>query len=74
MAACVMALAFYMMIEIIRISGPVYFTTVNFIVPLTGIGWGFLFFDDSHSLWIWAALGLMILGVFLVNRRSKSPA
>lgn len=72
MAACVMALAFYMMIEIIRLAGPVYFTTVNFIVPLTGIGWGFMFFDDNHSIWIWAALALMILGVFLVNRRSKS--
>ncbi len=74
MAACVMALAFYMMIEIIRLAGPVYFTTVNFIVPLTGIGWGFLFFDESHSIWIWAALALMIVGVFLVNRPSKTRA
>ena len=72
MAACVMALAFYLMIEIIRIAGPVFFTTVNFIVPLTGIGWGILFFDESHSLWIWLALALMIVGVFLVNRPSKT--
>ena len=74
MAASVMALAFYMMIEIIRLSGPVYFTTVNFIIPLTGIGWGFIFFDDSHSFWIWAALALMILGVFLVNRSNKTQS
>ncbi|MBR45304.1 MAG: hypothetical protein CMM31_02255 [Rhodospirillaceae bacterium] len=73
MAACVMALAFYMMIEIIRLAGPVYFTTVNFIIPLIGIGWGFAFFGESHSLWIWAALALMILGVFLVNRPNKLP-
>ena len=74
MAACVMALAFYLMIEIIRIAGPVFFTTVNFIVPLTGIGWGVLFFDESHSLWIWLALALMIVGVFLVNRQSKAKS
>lgn len=74
MAACVMALAFYLMIEIIRLAGPVFFTTVNFIVPLAGIGWGILFFGESHSLWIWLALALMILGVFLVNRPSKRAA
>jgi drug/metabolite transporter (DMT)-like permease len=73
MAACVMALAFYMMIEIIRLAGPVYFTTVNFVIPLTGIGWGMAFFGERHSLWVWAALALMILGVFLVNRPSKLP-
>ena len=72
MAACVLALAFYLMIEIIRVAGPVIFTTVNFIVPLAAIGWGIIFFNESHSLWIWAALALMILGVFLVNRPSKS--
>ena len=71
MAVCVMALSFYLMIEIIRIAGPVFFTTVNFIVPLAGIGWGLVFFDESHSLWIWLALALMIIGVFLVNRPSK---
>ncbi len=74
MAACVLALAFYLMIEIIRLAGPVIFTTVNFIVPLAAIGWGILFFGESHSLWIWAALALMIVGVFLVNRPSKSAA
>ena len=72
MAACVMALSFYLMIEIIRVAGPVFFTTVNFIVPLAGIGWGVLFFDESHSLWIWLALALMIVGVFFVNRPSQA--
>lgn len=74
MAACLMALLFYMMIEIIRVAGPVYFTTVNFMVPLAGIGWGVLFFAERHSAWIWGALALMMVGVFLVNRVSAPPA
>lgn len=74
MAACTLALMFYMMIEIIRIAGPVFFTTVNFIIPLAGIGWGILLFGESNSLWVWLALVLMILGVFLVNRPSKAAA
>ena len=72
-AAGVMALVFYLMIEIIRLAGPVFFTTVNFMIPLTGIGWGVLFFGESHSYWIWLALLLMLAGLFLVNRPS-APA
>ncbi len=67
-AAATMALVFYLMIEIIRLAGPVFFTTVNFMIPLTGIGWGVLFFGESHSHWIWLALVLMLAGLFLVNR------
>jgi drug/metabolite transporter (DMT)-like permease len=69
MAAVVMALVFYMMIEVIRVAGPVFFTTVNFMVPIAGIGWGVLFFDERHSVWIWIALALMLVGLYLVNRR-----
>ena len=69
-AAGTMALVFYLMIEIIRLAGPVFFTTVNFMIPLTGIGWGVLFFGESHSHWIWLALVLMLTGLFLVNRPS----
>ena len=67
-AAGVTALVFYLMVEIIRLAGPVFFTTVNFMIPLTGIGWGMLFFGERHSYWIWLALALMLAGLFLVNR------
>ena len=43
-AAAITALVFYLMVEIIRLAGPVFFTTVNFMIPLTGIGWGVLYF------------------------------
>ena len=69
-AAGVTALVFYLMIETIRLAGPVFFTTVNFMIPLTGIGWGVLFFGESHSYWIWLALVLMLAGLLLVNRPS----
>ena len=63
--------------EIIRLAGPVFFSTFNYIVTLAGVGWGILIFHDSHSLWIWAALVLMFAGLFLVNsgaRGAREPA
>ncbi len=80
-AAAITALVFYLMVEIIRLAGPVFFTTVNFMIPLTGIGWGVLIFGERHSFWIWLALILLLAGLFLVNRpatarddRSGPPA
>ncbi len=63
--------AFY---EIIRVSGPVFFSTFNYIAVLAGVGWGMLFFGERHSPWIWAALVLMMGGVFLVSRGQRSAA
>jgi drug/metabolite transporter (DMT)-like permease len=63
--------AFY---GVIRMSGPVFFSTFNYIAVLAGVGWGMLFFGERHSPWIWAALVLMMAGVFLVSRGQKAAA
>ena len=53
--------------------GPVFFSTVNFIVALAGIGWGFLFFGETHSHWVWLALVCLMLGVIFVIQRRPEP-
>ena len=68
------ALGIYLFVELIRFLGPVFFSTVNFIVALSGIGWGILFFGESHSHWVWLALLCLMLGVFFVIlRRRERP-
>ncbi len=71
----VQALGIYLFVELIRFLGPVFFSTVNFIVALAGIGWGFLFFGERHSHWVWLALLCLMVGVFFVIlRRRERPA
>jgi drug/metabolite transporter (DMT)-like permease len=66
--AIVNTAAIYVLVyEIIRRAGPVFFSTSNYIATLLGIGFGILFFGDTHSLWIWGALLLMFTGLFCVN-------
>ena len=73
-AIFVQALGIYLFVELIRFLGPVFFSTVNFIVALSGIGWGILFFGESHSHWVWLALLCLMLGVFFVIlRRRERP-
>jgi drug/metabolite transporter (DMT)-like permease len=61
------AAMFVLMFEIIRRAGPVFFSTSNYIATFLGVVWGMLFFGDTYTLWIWAALGLMFIGLFCVN-------
>lgn len=52
----------------IRMAGSVFFSTVAYLDTLAGVGWGILIFGERHSDWIWAALVLLMLGIFLVNK------
>jgi drug/metabolite transporter (DMT)-like permease len=61
------AAIFVLMFEIIRRAGPVFFSTSNYIATFLGVAWGMLFFGDTYTLWIWAAMGLMFIGLFCVN-------
>ena len=58
-------------LEMIRMVGPVFFSTYGYFGTLMGLGWAALYFGEVPSHWIWAAIAILFFGVFLVNRTSK---
>jgi len=62
-----------LMFEIIRLAGVVFMSQVAYIVTLNGIFWGWMFFDEHHSPWIWAALVTILGGVALVTKPVSRP-
>lgn len=62
--------AFFGLFELIRIAGPTFASQLTYIVTLTGMMFGFLIFDEAHSLWVWAGTALVLGGVGLVNLRT----
>ena len=64
---------FVLGLEIIRMAGPVFFSTNGYIGPLAGMGWAALYFGEVPSPWIGLAVALLFAGLFLVNR-STPPA
>ena len=58
-------------LEIIRMVGPVVYSTIGYFGTLMGLGWAALYFGEVPSFWIGAAIALLFLGLFLVNRSSK---
>ena len=66
------AVNFYCIFELIRIAGPTYMSQANFLSVGFGVLFGLVFFGETHSLFVWAAIGLMLGGVALVNWKRRS--
>lgn len=70
----VSAMAYVIMLELLRIGGPVFFSQVGYVVTLTGILWGMAFFGERHSGWLYLATLLVLAGLTLVNLKQRRAA
>ena len=66
------AVAYSMFVMTIAMAGPLFASQVGYVVTLAGVFWGMAIFGETHSQWVWASLGIMILGMALVTPRRKS--
>ena len=62
-------IGYVMFLELIRLAGPLFAAQMGYVVTAAGVLWGIAIFDESHSVWIWAALAVLFAGVALVNPR-----
>lgn len=55
-------------------TGAVFASQVGYLVTGFGVLWARLILGESYSPWVWAALALMLVGVFLVQPRRAVAA
>lgn len=72
--ALINVFAYGAFIYLVDSSGPVFASQMAYVVTLAGVLWGILIFSESHSFWVWAALLVMMAGLFLVQPRKASPS
>ena len=60
---------FYAMFELIRLAGPTYMSQSSSLAVGFGVFYGIVLLDERHSLYVWAAIVLILAGVALVNMR-----
>lgn len=70
-SAAINAYFFVMFQIIIRKAGPVVFSSNNFVTTLASVVWGIIIFSEHHSAYVWGAIALMCLGLFLVTRPTE---
>jgi len=56
---------------LVRIIGPVYFSQFSYFVVLGGFGWGFVLFDEWHSVYVWVATVLTFIGLAIFSRGAQ---
>jgi len=60
---------------LVSAAGPVFTVQISYLVTLFGLFWARIFLGEAYAPLIWAALGLMMLGMYLVQpRRLSQPA
>lgn len=69
--ALVTVLDYFLFVFLINRTGPVFTSQAAYVVTLAGVGWGMLLFGESHSVWIWLALFLAMIGVSLVQPKQS---
>lgn len=57
---------------LIRTVGAAIFSQVNFLTPAIGVAFGMIFLGELPGTDAWSALALIVLGVWLVTRRSRA--
>lgn len=72
--AAISALAYSLFIYLVSAAGPVFASQTAYVVTLAGVFWGMLIFGETHSLWIWLSLAVMLAGLALVNPRRGERA
>ena len=58
--------------RLIQISSPVFSVSVTYLIPVVGIFWGLLD-GERFSLWQVLAAGIILIGVYLVNKKRSAP-
>ena len=66
------ATAYTLFIYLVNTAGPLFASQTGYVVTLAGVFWGMALFSESHSNWVWASLGTMLLGLALVTPRKRA--
>ncbi len=53
-------------------AGAVFAAQVSYVVTGSGVLWAMLLLKEQYSLWVWAALGLILVGMTLVRPRIQA--
>lgn len=69
--ATVTLIDYFFITLLILWAGPVFTSQAAYIVTLAGVIWGIVIFEDSHSLWIWGAICMLITGLSFVRPQNK---
>jgi len=73
MSSVIHAVVYAGYVWIVGRAGPVFASLVSYLVTGFGVLWAMALLGERYSGYVWAALGLMFVGLFLVQPRPGDP-
>ncbi len=70
-SSCVHALVYAGYVWLAAQAGAVFAAQVAYVVTGSGVLWAMLLLGERFSSWVWAALAVMLVGLFLVQPRQR---
>ena len=68
------ATAYSIFIYLIGRAGSVFSSQVGYLVTFFGVVWGIIILGESHSVFVWLSLAMIMLGIFLVKPKQTSQS
>lgn len=72
--AVISTLAYAGYIWLIGHTGPIFAAQVSYLVTGFGVFWSMLLLSESYSNWVWLAMALILVGLFLVQPRQRESS
>lgn len=66
--AAILALCFFGLYELFRLSDATYGSQVSYLTTISGVVFGIVLLGERPSLWVWAAVACILAGIALVGR------
>ena len=68
------ATAYSIFIYLIGRAGSVFSSLVGYLVTFFGVVWGIIILGESHSVFVWISLAMIMMGIFLVQPKQNSES
>ena len=66
--------AYSIFIYLIGRAGSVFSSQVGYLVTFFGVVWGIIILGESHSVFVWISLAMIMMGIFLVQPKQTSES
>ena len=66
------ATAYSIFIYLIGRAGSVFSSQVGYLVTFFGVVWGIIILGESHSVFVWISLAMIMMGIFLVQPKQTT--
>lgn len=70
-ASVIHALVYSGYVWMVGRAGPVFASLVSYLVTAFGVVWAMILLGETYSHWVWSAMGVMFIGLFLVQPRAR---